>query len=112
MKKVIFIRRIIYFLVITGMLIFIYNDVTENKFILIPFVICSASLLVKNILLLFDNNSVDIFNKIYIVGFLLFWFGFLFFYSYTCLISKEYLMLLFTVPFWIVGIYIIRKRLK
>ena len=63
-------------------------------------------------MLLFDNNSVDIFNKIYIVGFLLFWFGFLFFYSYTCLISKEYLMLLFTVPFWIVGIYIIRKRFR
>ena len=112
MKKILLIRRIIYFLVITGMLIFIYNDVTENKFILIPFVICSASLLVKNILLLFDNNNIAIFNKIYVIGFLLFWVGFLIFYCYICLISKEYLLLLFTIPFWIAGIYVIRKRLK
>ena len=112
MKKVIFIRRIIYFLVITFILIYLYNEVNDNKFILIPFVICSTSLLVKNILLLFDNSNIAIFNKIYVIGFLLFWFGFLIFYCYICLISKEYLMLLFTIPFWIAGIYVIRKRLK
>lgn len=50
-------------------------------------------------------------SKLFTVAFLLYWFGFLIVAVFVCIRDKDYGMLLFTVPFWLAGIYVIKKRL-
>jgi len=45
--------------------------------------------------------------KLYIVSFLLYWFGFLIMMCDYSLENGQYGMLLFSIPFWIVGIFTI-----
>lgn len=111
MKKGIITSRLIYSLITTIVLFNIYLKTPNGKLILFPFVVCSVALTIKNLFLLFNKNKYsEIFNKIYSIGFLLFLFVFLIFWCYTSIINNQYSMLLFLIPFWIAGVYIIRKR--
>ena len=104
--------RVIYSIIITIILTNIYIKTPNNKLILSLFLICSISLLLKNIFILLNKYKYfKLFNKVYIISFLIFWFGFLMFWCYTCIINKQYLELFFSIPFWGAGIYVIRKRL-
>jgi len=55
--------------------------------------------------------AAKIFHKIYIIVFFLFVFCFLSVWSYAWIKDGQYFPLLFTIPFWICGIYMIRKHL-
>ena len=113
MKKYIYIKNLILSVIITFLLLYFYSMTPNGKLVLIPFIICSFSILLKNIFLLTNKEKyVIIFNKIFIIGFLLFWFGFLSFSCYISFINKEYSIILFTIPFWLVGFHIIKKYLK
>ena len=112
-NKIFFINRLISSLLITILLIYFFIKTPNNKIIFIPFLICSFASLFKNIFLIIDNpNLIKLFNQIYIVGFSLFWFGFLIYWCYQCFIIQEYLSLLFSIPFWLVGINIIKTKIK
>jgi len=50
-------------------------------------------------------------SKLFTIAFLLYWFGFLITAVFVCIRDKDYGMLLFTVPFWLAGVYVIKKRL-
>ena len=50
-------------------------------------------------------------RKLFTIAFLLYWFGFLVTAVFVCIRDKDYGMLLFTVPFWLAGFYVIKKRL-
>lgn len=53
----------------------------------------------------------NLFHKIFIIIFFLFWFGFLIFAAYICLRDENYGMLLYSGLFWIVGIIFAKKKL-
>jgi len=53
----------------------------------------------------------NLLSKLFTVAFLLYWFGFLIAAVFVCIRDKDYGMLLFTLPFWLAGIYVIKKRL-
>lgn len=111
-NKGIFISRLIYSLFVTILLIYLFIKTSNGKIFILPFLICSSLLFEKNMfLVLGKQNYVNLFNKIFISSFLLFYFGFLMFWCYTNFINKECISLLFSLPFWIVGIYLIRKYL-
>ena len=57
------------------------------------------------------KRLADIFSKLYTIGFLLFWFGFLSVAAFLCIRDENYNTLLFTLPFWIAGIFIVKRRL-
>lgn len=79
---------------------------------LIPFILCGFSLVGKNISLILNKQKyVNVFSKLYTLSFLAFWFGFLVFWGYLCIKDKNYLTILFEIPFLIVGIYMVRKFL-
>lgn len=108
-NKNVFIIRLIYSTLITILLIYLFNKI-NRKIVLIPFLISSFAMLGKNILILIDKqNYVRVFDKIFIFGFLSFWFGFLTYGCYTSFIKKDYILLLFSIPFWIGGMVIIKK---
>ena len=84
----------------------------KTKIILIPFIICGFASIGKNICLMLDKKKyVNIFSKMFIISFLIFWFGFLIFWGYLCIKGKNYLTILFEIPFLIAGIYMVRKFL-
>lgn len=112
MKKGIYISRMIYSILLMLILIYFYVKTSNGKIVLIPFLVCGTIVVLKNIFLLMEKeNYVRVLNKIYVVGFMLFWFGFLVYFSYISIINREYSLLLFSIPFWIVGISIFRKKL-
>ena len=78
---------------------------------MIPFLICSFANLGKNISLLMNKkNNVSFFNILYRLSFLLYWFGFLIYWCYTNIINKDYSLLLFSLPFWGIGVYMLYKH--
>lgn len=112
MKKGFYLSRLLYSILFMLILIYLYVKTPNGKIVLIPFLVCGTAVTLKNIFLLKEkDNYIMIFNKIYIVGFMLFWFGYLIYFSYISIINKEYSLLLFSIPFWIVGISILRKKL-
>ena len=58
------------------------------------------------------NIADKIFSKLYIVGFLLFWFGFLIVFDYIAITQGQMSMLAFSLVFWTVGIYVALKNFK
>lgn len=116
--------------------IFIKSDNNTMRMVIIPFLICALSILIGAVILLLEtinevktpqenkNNSEyknkkmlyhnfsNFFSKLYIIGFLLFWFGFLIVGCYIIIREQSYSMLLFSIPFWIAGIFIVYKKFK
>lgn len=81
-----------------------------NRIIMLPFLICSLTEILKNIFLIIDKPKIArILNKIYQITFLIYWFGFLGYWCYLSSLDKKYSLLILSVPFWLAGIYIIYK---
>ena len=84
----------------------------NSKIILLPFLLCGITMLGRCIALLCGKQKLAaMFSKLYIIGFLLFWFGFLSVAAFLCIRDENYNTLLFTLPFWIAGIIIVKRRL-
>lgn len=48
------------------------------------------------------NKADNIFSKIYVIGFSIFWFGFLMFVDYIFIRDGQFMFLAFSILFWIV----------
>lgn len=111
--KYIYITNIIKNIII---MIILFTAFFKNSFVvkifLTPFLACGFFSIGKNICFLLKKEKyVNMFNKLFQLSFFIFWFGFLIFWSYLVIKEKSYLSLLFTIPFWAIGIYFIRKIL-
>lgn len=83
----------------------------NSKIIFIPFILCAIAMVGKNVALLCGKKNVaGRFSKLFIISFLLFWFGFLSVSAYICIRDKNCNMLFFTLPFWIAGIFVLKRR--
>jgi hypothetical protein len=121
------VARALVSLVFVGICLWMFMkiDNASAKVFMIPFLICGLALLIQAIIRIInhfkgDGNFLGIlitFEKIYVLGFLLFWFGILIFICYTVIKNGnyqngDYKALLFTIPFWIFGICVIYKTFK
>lgn len=89
------------------LVIIIKNPDTISRLILFPFLFCSIFTIGKNVCFLKEKKrEANIFRKLYIFSFLIFWFGFLVIWSYSFIRNHSYFSLVLTIPFWIAGIYI------
>lgn len=114
MNKGIFVGRIIITAIISIFLFFIIINSKSiiSKIICIPFLLCGIFTIVKNVFLLKENKRyVNIFDKLFILSFLMFWFFILIYSSYLFIKNNNYFSILFTIPFWITGIYFVCKFL-
>lgn len=109
-NKSIYVGRVMYALAFTIFMIYLCMK-SNQKILFIPFIICGLAIAIKNIFLIQGKKKyVELFDRIFVLGFLLFFFGFLCFWCYINFINKEYIALLFSIPFWIVGIMATKKR--
>lgn len=112
MKQPMAIRNFLLSLLATGILGYFMLKSPSPKIIFVPFLICGLSLAGKSLMQLTGNNKwAAVFHKLFVIGFLLFWFGFLSVAAYICIRDKCYGMLLFTLPFWVVGFFITKNKL-
>ena len=103
------IRSIIFVIILLWLF---FNNTGLLKFIIIPFIICGLAVVGKNICLILNKkNYADILSKIYIITLMVFGIIFLIFWSYSVIKANNYFSLIFTIPFWILGIYMVRKFL-
>jgi len=98
-----------------AILLFIFllaSDLTI-KIILLPFLYCSICISGQILGKIYKKEKIEkLFKKGYVLFFLFFWFGFLTFFT-AGLIEQEgsYQSILYTIPFWIVGIFMVYKFL-
>lgn len=84
----------------------------KNSIIFIPFIICGISMIFMRLARIFKKESLArLFSKLYTIGFLLFFMGFIVVAAYVCIRDKNFGMLLYLIPFLIAGIFIIKNRL-
>lgn len=112
MKNSLSTRNLISSILITILLLYFMTKSPSPKIIFVPFLICSISMAGKSIARILDKQKLElIFGKLFILGFLLFFIGFLVVAGYISIRDKNYSMLVFSIPFWIVGIYLIKNKL-
>jgi len=89
-------------------ILFINTKDAISRLIFLPFFLCGLAMLGNTIASVTDNQSLEkIFYKIYLAIFLTFWFSILTFGCITYIKNNEFGMILFTIPFWAVGIFVI-----
>ena len=112
MKQSMAIRNFLLSLLVTGILGYFMLKSPSSKIIFVPFLICGLSLAGKSLMQLTGNSKwAAVFHKLFVIGFLLFWFGFLSVAVFICLRDKSYGMLLFTLPFWVIGFFVVKNKL-
>lgn len=111
MKKAIYINQIIKKLIIIAFLFWAYkNNDDLIKFMIIPFIICVLISIMKNVFIIIGKDKYAKFcSKLYAAVFLLSATCFLIFWSYVVVKQKKYMMLLFTIVFWVMLIYFTYK---
>ena len=112
--KIVNIIKIISVIIINIILFILFNSMKDitSKIVLIPFLICSIAILYSTLASILNKDIiVKLMKKIYVIGFLTFWIGFLIFFTYSIIKQEnDYSMILFTIPFWLFAIYIIHKE--
>ena len=112
MKNPMVVRKLILSLLVTGLLAYFMVKSPSPKIIFVPFLICGISMAGKCIALIGGQEKwAAVFHKAFILGFLLFWFGFLAVAAFICIRDQSYGMLLFTLPFWVGGCLIGKNKL-
>lgn len=80
------------------------------RIIFLPFLCCGYCTLGYYLSVAFQNQKfTKLFLKMYLVIFLIFWFGVLIIATISSIIQKQSEMIIFSVPFWLVGIYVAYK---
>ena len=111
MKKSMAVKKLITSLVATVLLLYFMIKSPSPKLIFIPFLICSFSMAGKSIARILNKQKMEyIFGKIFVLGFLVFFIGFLVLAGYISIRDKNYSLLIFSIPFWIVGIFLFKNR--
>lgn len=95
-----------------GILLYVIARTTSPKIVFLPFLICALAMAGKSVAQIFDKeNWAMVFHKLFVAGFLLFWFGFLAVAGYITIRDKQYSMLILLVPFFLIGISLISNKL-
>lgn len=95
-----------------AVLLYILTSAPGPQIILLPFLICSLAMAGKSIAqILGKDKLVNVFHKIFVAGFLLFWFGFLVVAGYLAIRDQQYSLLCLIVPFSLVGFWITKNKL-
>lgn len=80
------------------------------RIIFLPFLCCGYCTLGYYLSVAFQNQKfTKLFLKMYLVIFLIYWFGVLIIATISSIIQKQSEMIIFSVPFWLVGIYVAYK---
>ncbi len=82
----------------------------SSRLMVLPFLICSVVALLRTVFLAVGwERAAKLLNKVYAAAFLLYVFGFLGVWCYVSIVNQSYLPLLFSLPFWLLGGYLVYR---
>ena len=88
------------------------TDDLMTRIVVIPFLVFAVALRLKNVLIIMNQKALaSKVSKVFVVAFLIYWFGFLIYWDYSNFMDGKYMKILYSVPFWLGGIYFTYKRL-
>lgn len=112
MRNTLIVRKLITAITVMILLVYFMGKTTSPIIIFIPFLFCSIASIGKNFGLLYNKKELALFfDKLFKASFFLFWFGFLFVACYIMIRDNNYRMIFYTVPFWLAGIFFIKRKL-
>ena len=112
MRNGLIIRKLITAITVLLLLLYFMSKTTSPIIIFVPFLFCSIASIGKNFGLLFNKKKLALFSdKLFKASFFLFWFGFLFVACYIMIRDNNCRMILYTVPFWLAGIFFVKRKL-
>lgn len=83
-----------------------------SKIVVFPFLVFAIALAAKNILLMLNKKELAArVSKVYVIAFLVYCFGFLVYWDYASWLNGNSMAIIFSIPCWIAGIYMLYKRL-
>ena len=103
------ITALIVFVLLTYILFNSSNLLT--KVVIIPFIVFSLGLFFKNICLILGKVQIaKLMEKIYVIAFFIYYFGFLIYWDYISIINKDYVSLILSFLAWLGGLFVAYKR--
>ena len=109
MKNIVYSKKILSSVFATVVVLYFMMTTPSPKIIFVPFLICGLAMTARYFALYLGKEKIaDAFHMLFVAGFLLFLFGFLFAGSFYAL-EDNYTLLVFSIPFWIVGIWIMKS---
>ena len=113
--KIGYIKKSITSAIIFGFLTYVLintNDIL-TKIVVIPFAVFSLFFGIEKVLLIFNKTALaKKISKVYVIAFLVYWFGFLICWDYISIVNKDIMSVLFSLPLWIGGGHIISKHFR
>ena len=107
-------KKLITSIAVAGILLkvlFNTNDLM-TRIVVIPFLVFVVALGLKKALIMMNKRDLEVkVSKVYVVAFLIYWFGFLIYWDYASFMDGNYMKILYSVPFWLGEIYFTYKRL-
>ena len=98
---------------VTMVLLHLMIKSPSPKIIFVPFIICSSSMIGMSVAKIINKEKLQVvFHKLFVLGFLMFFVGFFIVANYINIRDKNYTMLIFSIPFWLAGIYMIKNKLS
>lgn len=86
------------------LILLLKNHSVLTILIILPFLFCSLFSIGKNFSFIFGKEKLAaVFGKLFVICFLVLWFGLLIYGSVLLIKGGNYFSLLFTLPFWISG---------
>lgn len=113
MKNIRYTKQTITSLLVFGILAYILFNTKDliTIIVTIPFLIFSLGLFLKNIFLILEKRNMGkIMEKIYVIPFFVYYFGFLIYWDYVAITNKDYMSVLFSLLAWLGGIFVAYKR--
>lgn len=113
MKSALISRKLIKAAIALVILVYFVIKTTGPRIILAPFLICCIASIGKNLALLFDRTKIAwIFDRLFKVVFFLSWFTFLIAACYMAVRDGNYKVILFTLPFWLGGLFFVKRKFR
>ena len=109
------IKKLISSVVITGLLSYILFTTGDQltRIVVIPFLTFSLAWFLKHVFLVLKKPKLAaVMEKVYVIAFAVYWFGFLIIWDFISILRKEYLSVLLSLILWVGGGWILCRRLK
>lgn len=91
--------------------LFISADDIITRTFMLPFIACVLAFIGRTIFMIKNNYKYsNMFYSIYLISFFVYFFGILVSWCYLVIRDGNYAMLIFSIPFWIIGIFLLVRR--
>lgn len=104
-------------MVISSLVIFILGytlattDDLLTKIMVTLFLSFTVNQFLRNLFLILNKNNIsELFNKINLILFLIYWLGFLIYWNYIAITKHDYMSILFSLPFLFAGAFLVCKK--